>query len=584
MSQKRLLIADPVATEWKDLGQTLGDSWEVVGTLSGADALRETQKRPFDVVVANFDLAGPSAEELLNQIRAVNPGTLRFIAGKVEQKEKMMNSLASGNQFLAVPFDRAELKTSLERTLEADAHMSDGVRELIGRIRTFPTIPSIYLEVVNVLKSPSATTAEVGAIIAKDMSMTTKLIQVINSAYFGLPRTITDPTEAVGILGFDTVKSLVMTVKLLSQYDKVKPAYFSIDQIWKHSTNVARTARVMALLETNDADCSSAAFTAGLMHDLGKVILAANFDSQYQEAHNVARQRQIPLWQAEKEVFGATHAEIGACLLTRWGLSPGIVKVVALHHTPIRSGDKTFTPLTAVHVANALEYEADPDPDGAAASTIDCEYLERIGMANRIDLWRFARREPDTSRIEKNATRAASTAKQAAATARAVPSETVQPRRTAGTTIIGLPIAWQSLWRWLGVGLAAGLALAWLTEMAATQAVTAVKGKPDENPVADQPAAPIRSAEIQKISAAHAPPIPAPAVTAAPATPPPAPPKTGLDLIKLQAIFGSKEPVALINGKTVKANQEVEDCRVLSITPNSVTLEYQNQRKTFAIR
>ena len=120
--------------------------------------------------------------------------------------------------------------------------MTSSMRELIGRIRAFPkAIPSLYVEVVNALKSPSTTTEDIGTIIAKDMAMTTKLVQVLNSAYFGLSRTITEPTEAVGILGFDTVKSLIMTIKILSQYDKVKPVYFSIDNIWRHSTNVARS-------------------------------------------------------------------------------------------------------------------------------------------------------------------------------------------------------------------------------------------------------------------------------------------------------------------------------------------------------
>ena len=420
MAEKRLLIADADAGAWDELRQALGESWVVVGAASGGAALAEAQKQPFNVVVANHDLPDLSGAELLNRLRVANPETLRFIAADAALKEKVMCHVLGGHQFLAVPFDRATLKISIERSLAADYGMSSSLRELVGRIRTFPTIPSLYVEVVNALQNPNATTADIGAIIARDMAMTTKLVQVLNSAYFGLPRTITDPTEAVGILGFETIKSLIMTIKLLSQYDKVKPVYFSIDNIWRHSTNVARTARVMALLETGDTDCSGAAYTAGLMHDLGKVILAANFDDQYHGAHAVARKQQIPLWEVEKDIFGATHGEIGAYMLALWGMSAEVVKVAALHHHPLRAGDKTFTALTAVHVANALEYGGNPDADGLPAPVVDAAYLQELGLEERVELWRFARRDPDANKFETTMQRAKSAVKPA--------DKAVQPR------------------------------------------------------------------------------------------------------------------------------------------------------------
>ena len=194
---------------------------------------------------------------------------------------------------------------------------------------------------------------------------------MLNSAYFGLPRPITDPTEAVGIIGFESVKASIVTIKLLSQHDKAKPVYFSIDNIWRHSTKVAQTAQVMALRESGDSECGGAAYTAGLMHDLGKVILAANFDGQYEGAHNIARKRQIPLWEVEKDIFGATHGEIGAYLLGLWGMAPEVIKVAAFHHHPLRAGDTTFTALTAVHLANALEYEENSETDGLPVTVLD---------------------------------------------------------------------------------------------------------------------------------------------------------------------------------------------------------------------
>ena len=365
-------------------------------------------------------------------------------------------------------------------------------------IRTFPTIPSLYLEVINALKDPNASTDKIGAIISKDMAMTTKLVQVINSSYFGLPRTITDPTEAVGILGFETVKSLIMTVKLLSQHDKVKPVYFSIDNIWKHSTNVAHTAKALARLETGDAQTRGHAYTAGLMHDMGKVILAANFDEQYHKAHVVARKEQRPLWEVEKDILGASHGEIGAYLLGLWGMSAEVVKVAAMHHYPLRAGDTEFTALTAVHVANALEYEGDANLDGMSVAVIDTVYLQQLGLEERIDSWRRARRDPEETRFETRAQRAKSAAAKSMAkplnTAPAPAPENQLDSNSDAPTAKNLnpaptsapasghppapkmakfapsawkraPSPWGSLTRWLGFGLGVSAMLALLARM-----------------------------------------------------------------------------------------------------------------------
>jgi HD superfamily phosphohydrolase YqeK len=221
------------------------------------------------------------------------------------------------------------------------------------------------------------------------MAIMTKLLQVINSPYFGLPRTITSAEEAVGLLGFDTVKSMVMAVKLLGHYDRIKTGDFSIEQLWQHSTAVAHNARRLVLLQTGNRALAEEAFAAGLMHDVGKAVLAGNFAEQYHGAQSLARKQQIPLWEVEKEIFGANHGEIGAYLLSLWGLPLNILEAAALHHYPIRTASKGFNALTAVHVANVLEYEAAAiRPEGEVFPLIDTEYLTEIGLVASVQTWR----------------------------------------------------------------------------------------------------------------------------------------------------------------------------------------------------
>jgi putative nucleotidyltransferase with HDIG domain len=625
MAEKRILIADADPNAWNEFRQALGESWVVVGAASGGAAMTEAQKQPFDVAVANYDLAELDGAEFLNRLRIANPKTLRFIAAAEAQREKVVCHVLGGHQFLPVPYERATLKSSIERSLADDYGMSQNMRELVARIRTFPTIPSLYIDVVNALKDPNATTEDIGTIIAKDMAMTTKLVQVLNSAYFGLPRTITDPTEAVGILGFETVKSLIMTVKLLSQYDKVKPVYFSIDNIWKHSTNVARSAKALALLETGDNEISGHAYTAGLMHDLGKVILAANFDDQYNGAHALARKNQVPLWEVEKDIFGASHGEIGAYLLRLWGMSSEVIRVAALHHQPMRGEDVAFSALTAVHVANALEYEGNATSDGLPLAVIDTTYLQQLGLENRVDAWRDAQRDPEAILFEARLQRAKSAAKSAAkpaakAVARGAAKSPASPAMQAAAPVpkvnkftpVAAPpaVPWRSLSKWVGLGLGISAVLAFLgwleikrlEETSEQPDVPAVAEHfpPSVKQAAGAPApakAPTVAATVTPPQAAPAmaaqpkptpipspAPVPAPAAAPAPLSPQAAA-KAAFDRLKLEAIFFSAQhPSALINGQLAGVNQLVSNCRVLDISPSTVTLEYQHQRKTLTLQ
>ena len=130
-----------------------------------------------------------------------------------------------------------------------------------------------------------------------------------------------------------------------------------------------------------------------MLHDIGKVMLASSFADQYANAVTIAAERKIPMIEAEREVFGVTHAEIGAYLLGLWGLPISIVEAVALHHVPCGSPLKSFSPLTAVHAASVFENEISENGMGAPVAKIDAEYVAGIGLADRVEDWRDIARE-----------------------------------------------------------------------------------------------------------------------------------------------------------------------------------------------
>ena len=612
MSAKRILLAEADPKAWEQFRQALGAPWEIESVADGKAALEELAKRQYDVLVAALDLPEIDGAELLNQARNRFPQLIRFVLAAESDRERVVKGVLGAHQFLTKPFDQATLRSTIEHALAVEQWIAnDRIRELATKVRSFPTIPSLYLEVLNLLRSPSATTEDVGEIIAKDMAMMTKLLQVINSAYFGLPRRITDPAEAVGIMGFETVKSLVMSVKFLSQYNTLKPGYFSLDRLWQHSTDVARTARELVLLDTNDRSLAADAFTAGLLHDLGKVVLAANFDDQYNGAHSLARKQHIPLWEIEKEIFGAGHGEIGAYLFGLWGMPLPILEAAAFHHTPSRTRTETFTPLTAVHVANVLECELHPGEEGLAAPKLDEDYLAAIGCGERLALWRESVKDRTSADSEKKPKPAQSPTTRAQSPAPGAPgphhpSRPAPVQGAASRPLVSKVKASSSphsskmfssarCWAYAAVAVLVLLTALWVFSGAA----------PESQPVKARTlrARPAALAAGHGPESANTPPEPAPTAASnalaqavastntspdsnyqsAAIRPPPA--KLTLADLRLQGvIFSSDKPSAIINGRMLWLHDWIAGARLTEIGRTNVTMEDEGRLKTLFLK
>ena len=606
MQKKRILVADADSQTLGEFQLALGEGWEVASVADGTAALAAMEKEPSDVVVADLDLGGINGPDLLNRIQTSYPKTIRFILGLEADRERMVKQVLGTHQFLGKPLDRATLKNSIEGAVALESWIpTNSIRELTSRIRTLPTIPSLYLEVQAALRSPDTTTDQVGSIIAKDMAMTTKLLQVLNSACFGFSRKITNTTEAVGILGFETVNSMVMAIKVLSQYDKVKPVYFSIDRLWRHSTEVARNAKQIALWHTEDSALAEAAFTGGLLHDLGKVVLAANFDEQYRGAQSLALKQNLPIWDVEKEIFGASHGEIGAYLLGLWGMPLDLHEIAAFHHHPARSRGNKFTPLTAVHIANAFEYETNADKEGLPSPKIDEAYLAQIGVLDCLDGWRSALKKRDggssdgktrfiKAEVIRNPITPPPTPEKKKSPPVPVPIQqpTVVERNpwVYGSLVVAvvlLVVACVTFEMANARNEKGRVATAKSTnEPSESAELNEVPGKPKAEAMNNSPAflttnpAPTQTQPAVSIPTAN---TGGSLVYGSGAAKPAAKP-AGFPEMKLQGIiFSSASPSAIINGKRLVANDTLDGVLVVDITSTSVILEYKNQRRKLVL-
>ena len=366
------------------LAETAGERGVHYAT-STADALAALEKNDFEVVFCDLSTGPEVAAQFLQEVWKQRPRTVRYLVARGLTPDLMVTCALGSHHFLQKPLDALTLGAALSRADAISQFVrNDRIQSLVSRMRTLPSRPSLYLEVMRELRSSTASATTVGEIVEKDLAISTKLIQVVNSAFYGVSQEVTEPAAAVLLLGLETTASLVLSIEAFARFDKVKPIYFSMDRVWRHSQSVALSAKRIAELLCNDPDVARNAFTAGLLHDIGKLALALNFEEQYQGAIKLADKQKIAPCEVEAQVFGATHAETGAYLLSVWGLPLPIVEAVARNHNPARSMDKHFSATTALHLAERLEYAEESARTGKDV-VVDLDYPASLQLAGRME-------------------------------------------------------------------------------------------------------------------------------------------------------------------------------------------------------
>ncbi len=391
MKRNILFVDDnPVLLEfYSTVLKSVRDSWEISTATSGEEALQLMANTTFDVVVSDLDMPGMDGVQLIREVRQRSPRTSRIILSGLRDQKRIAESLSETHQFIAKPCEPRVLKATLARIGGLDAYLNDDkLRSVVGRLESLPSFPSLYLEIMQELANEDPSIEKIAGIVVKDPGMTAKMLQIVNSASLGLARKITSPLEAVQYVGMGTVRSLALSAHIFSCFEHTELKGFSMSQLWDHAMKTALLAQKIMTLERADNALVEDACIAAMLHDVGKLMLANNLPEQFQQAINLAAERQIPFTQAEQEVFGATHAGVGACLLGLWGLPSTIVEAVAFHHTPRMAEAKVLGPLTAVHVANALEHELHEAEPRNEHSALDLDYLTSIGIQHRLETWR----------------------------------------------------------------------------------------------------------------------------------------------------------------------------------------------------
>jgi len=305
--------------------------WTMHFAGSGEAALALLPLQPFDVIVSDMRMPRVDGAQVLREALRLQPGAARLVLSGYAESESAVRTVSVAHQFLTKPCDVATLVNTIERTQAINELVSDrALQARLGRITTLPSPPRTFQAVLAALADGQSDAGALALIIERDVAMCAKMLQLVNSAFFGLPRRVANIEEAIIYLGFDMVRNLVLVAEVFRSGGE------DLAALEWHSLTVAAVARRLATPAAANDAC-----LAGMLHDLGTLALAGAAEH-------------------------ASHPKVGAYLLGLWGLPWAIVEAVANHRAPQEVAVLAPGALTAVAAADALVHEVEgrPLPEG----------------------------------------------------------------------------------------------------------------------------------------------------------------------------------------------------------------------------
>jgi HD-like signal output (HDOD) protein len=374
--------------------RSMDPEWELRFCTSGAEALAEMTRQPCDIIVADMRMPGMDGATLLEEVSRNHPGVIRIVLSGQAGQESILRAVGPAHQYLSKPCDADTMKAKLRQAVRLRSVLANpSLERLVAQLHGLPSVPTVYLDLVAAMQSDNASLRTIGAIVERDAAMTAKILQLVNSAYFGLWGRITSASQAVQLLGVDLVRTLILSTHVFSSLDNAAMRRFQLHTVWNHSLQVSRFARTIAALEEVGPTVMTESLTSGMLHDIGRVVLASCIPDRYTEVVASAT-AEHPLAVIEQEALGCTHAEVGAYLLGLWGLPDPITVAVAFHHRPSQAGEHQVGALALVHAADSIAKQLSADAH-AGAGPLDAQFLNDLGLSDRYDAWVEACRDID---------------------------------------------------------------------------------------------------------------------------------------------------------------------------------------------
>jgi HD-like signal output (HDOD) protein len=336
-------------------------------------------------------MPGMDGATLLGHVRERYPAVARIVLSGHSEMKTAMRALPVAHRFLAKPCEASEVRAVIERVcFLQDLLSSAELRNVVGAIGELPSLSSVYMSLLEVVRKPDVSISQIAVIIEQDMAMAAKVLQLANSAYFGLARQVTSLQNAVSYLGIEVVKNLVLTAEVFRAF-RPDPR---LPHVFEEMQSQAQRSAVLAGRLPVDANLREIAVIAALLHDVGELILAAKAPEALLAVLERVEHSHCAQYEAEEEILGTSHAEIGAYLLGLWGIPHLAVEAIAHHHHPTRISHSGFDASIAVYVADLVSGTSavrggETEPPLSAS---DRSNLEKLHLLERLPEFRAVKR------------------------------------------------------------------------------------------------------------------------------------------------------------------------------------------------
>jgi HD-like signal output (HDOD) protein len=364
---RRLLFVDDepnVLEALRDATRARRREWSCTFAPTGQQAVDALQTDPYDVVVSDMRMPVMDGADVLFAVREIQPDTVRIILSGYAESQLVARAAPVAHRFLAKPCDLDELGSVVDRSLALiDLARNSELRRSAAGSARLPAVPRVYAELTALLNDPEAGIRDAAALVEQDPAIAGKVLQLANSAFFGIARHVARVEQAVSLLGLTTLRALVLSTEALECFDALpRIAGFSTDALQREA---AAVAGLLPSLLSAGPDLVHAT-TAALVQDIGLLVLASEEPGHVADVLATARREQRPAVELEYERRGISHAEVGAHLLSLWDLPHPVIEAVAYHHRPATAPDPL--PPAAEALARAHELvaarAADDGPEG----------------------------------------------------------------------------------------------------------------------------------------------------------------------------------------------------------------------------
>lgn len=363
--------------------------WEMTFETDPKRALQLVRKTPFSLIVSDMRMPEMNGVDFLRHVARLCPGAVRVILSGYSDRKLALDSVPVTHVVLAKPCEPAVLHSLLSRMhFLLRMPVDPAMRTRLAAMTSLPVCPLLYQKIVDTLAQPDSSVHEVGKLIVQDLAISAKLLQLVNSAFFGLSRRIVRPEEAVSLLGLELVKNIVLGLGIFSQFDEGRVDASLLGRLTRHSFRVALLAsRIAASLPVQKGTTFvDDAFLAGMMHDLGSLVIMEQFSHPMFQINPNTSTHEAGCC-LEEQSLGLHHCFVGSFLIGIWGLPLAAMNAAAFHHAPATSPEPFDPVLLAVHVADALITRQEM-PGQADTELLDMAFLEKVGQADRLPEWK----------------------------------------------------------------------------------------------------------------------------------------------------------------------------------------------------